>query len=117
MSIFKTGFFGYDNFKWILRELTKMYSGNETSFFSKKRIESGIAFIILQWGMIYWFVNNITVPVSTSSSVIHGISSSDLFLWASIEAVICGYTLSRIEKEKKENNDKSSDIPPAGDLK
>ena len=46
-------FFGWKNIKWFVTEIGKMYSG-KSSFFSKKRIESGAAFIIAQWGMIYF---------------------------------------------------------------
>jgi hypothetical protein len=51
----KNLFFGWENFKWLVRELIKMYSA-EKSFFSKKRIESGIAFVIGQWGMIFYLL-------------------------------------------------------------
>jgi hypothetical protein len=47
-------FFGWENIKWLIREVTNMYSSKE-SFFSKKRIESGIAFIVAQWGMISFY--------------------------------------------------------------
>ena len=36
----KRYFLGWENIKWIIRELGKMYSST-ISFFSKKRIESG----------------------------------------------------------------------------
>jgi hypothetical protein len=47
----KTYFFGWTNIKWFISEIGKMYSSKD-SYFSKKRIESGIAFAISQWGMI-----------------------------------------------------------------
>lgn len=84
----KKMFFGWENIKWFLKEILNMYS-SKTGFFSKKRIESGIAFIILQWGMVYWLELNV-----------EKITSSDLFIWATIECVICGYTLSKIESGK-----------------
>jgi hypothetical protein len=87
------GFFGWNNFKWICREVLKIYSSKEDSFFSKKRIESGIAFIILQWGMIHWLVFNVNM------------TSSDLLIWSGIECVICGYTISKIEDAKKSIKD------------
>jgi len=40
----KKFFFGWENIKWVISELGKMYS-SKPSFFSKKRIESGVAFI------------------------------------------------------------------------
>lgn len=86
----ETYFWGWGNIKWFCKEFMKIYSGVEDSYFSKKRIESGIAFIILQWGLIHWLVLNIDKC-----------TSSDLFIWSSIEATICGYVISKIEDSKK----------------
>jgi hypothetical protein len=71
------------------KELVKMYS-NQESFFSKKRIESGVAFVVLQWGMVHWLVLNVSK-----------ISASDLFVWATVNVAISGYVVSQIQKEKK----------------
>ena len=81
--------FGWTNIRFILTEIIKMYS-SKTSFFSKKRIESGIAFIIAQWGMIYFLLQK--MPVMTSS---------DLAIWAGIEFAVSGYIINQIQKEKK----------------
>ena len=48
-------FFGWTNVKWIFTEFMNIYS-TKKSFFSKKRVESGIAFIIAQWGMIFFLL-------------------------------------------------------------
>lgn len=88
----KKYFFGWENLKWFIQEIVKMYSGGE-SYFSKKRIESGLAFIILQWGMIHWFVVKI-----------ESITSSDLIMWAGVEAAISGYIISQIQSEKKNDS-------------
>ena len=88
----KKMFFGWENFKWLFKEILNIYSSKD-GFFSKKRIESGIAFAILQWGMIYWLKLNI----------LH-ISVSDLCMWAGVEAVICGYTINLIEKQEAKKN-------------
>lgn len=97
----KKMFFGWENFKWLFKELIKMYS-SQNAFFSKKRIESGIAFAVLQWGMIYWLKLNIL-----------NISVSDLCMWAGVEAVICGYTLNLIEKQDAK---KSADLVAKGEV-
>jgi hypothetical protein len=81
--------FGWTNIRFILTEIIKMYS-SKASFFSKKRIESGIAFIIAQWGMIYFLLQK--MPVMTSS---------DLAIWAGIEFAVSGYIINQIQKEKK----------------
>jgi hypothetical protein len=82
-------FFGWENIKWLIREIKNLYS-NEDSFFSKKRIESSIAFIVGQWGMIYFLTNNI-----------ENLTASDIVLWAGVEFAISGYIINAIQKEKK----------------
>lgn len=86
-------FFGWTNIKWLIKELVNLYS-NSSSFFSKKRIESGIAFLVGQWGMIYFLIKNIDK-----------LSTSDITLWAGLEFAIAGYIVSQIQKEKKFNEE------------
>lgn len=83
-------FFGWSNIKWFIKEIGNLYS-NKESYFSKKRFESGIAFIIGQWGMIYFLIEKIQT-----------LTSSDIALWAGIEFAISGYVLTQIQKEKRE---------------
>jgi hypothetical protein len=85
----KKWFFGWTNIKWLIKELINLYS-NANSYFSKKRIESGIAFLVGQWGMIYFLVKNIDK-----------LTTSDIALWAGVEFAIAGYIISQIQKEKK----------------
>lgn len=82
-------FFGWGNIKWLFQEVGKLYSAKD-SFFSKKRIESGAAFIIAQWGMIYFLVKKIDL-----------LTMSDLTVWAGIEFLVAGYTVTQIQSEKK----------------
>jgi hypothetical protein len=82
-------FFGWTNIKWLIKELINLYS-NANSYFSKKRIESGIAFLVGQWGMIYFLVKNIDK-----------LTTSDIALWAGVEFAIAGYIINQIQKEKK----------------
>ena len=89
MTIKKKWFFGWFNVKFLIKELVKLYS-NEPSYFSKKRVESGIAFIVGQWGMIYFLVQNIDK-----------LTTSDIALWAGVEFAIAGYIINQIQKEKK----------------
>jgi len=51
----KTYFFGWANLKWFITEISKMYS-SKPSYFSKKRIESGVAFAIAQVGMVFFLI-------------------------------------------------------------
>ena len=88
----KTYFFGWANLKWFIGEIGKIYSSKK-SFFSKKRIESGIAFIVAQWGMIYFLLEKISV-----------MTTSDLAIWAGIEFAVSGYIINQIQKEKKQDS-------------
>lgn len=85
----KKYFLGWENIKWFIKELIKMYS-NEKSYFSKKRVESGVAFIISEWGMIYFLVLKID-----------SLTSSDIAIWAAIQFAVAGYIINQIQKEKK----------------
>ena len=76
-----------EKINWLINEVGNLYS-DKPSHFSKKRIESGVAFIIGQWGMIYFLVNNID-----------DMTTSDLGIWSSIEFVMAGYTVYQIQKE------------------
>ena len=74
----KKWFFGWSNIKWLIKELIKQYS-DDKSYFSKKRVESGIAFVIGQFGMVYFLMINI-----------EKLTSSDITLWAGVEFAIAG---------------------------
>jgi hypothetical protein len=93
----KKYFFGWTNIKWFITEIGKQY-GNTDSFFSKKRIESGIAFGVGQIGMIFFLVKKYET-----------LGMSDVIMWASLEFAIAGYIVSQIQKEKKEE---SNENPP-----
>lgn len=73
---------------WLIVEFVKMFS-NEKSFLSKKRIESFVAFVVAQSGMIWFLLAHISK-----------MEISDIAFWASIEFLIAGYTVSQIQKEK-----------------
>ena len=90
----KKYFFGWGNIKKFITEIIKIYS-SKPSFFSKKRIESGIAFIIAQWGMIFFLLEKHSVLTMT-----------DLIMWAGVEFAISGYIIHQIQKEKKTEEQK-----------
>jgi len=104
----KTYFFGWTNIKKFITEFLKTYS-DQNSFFSRKRFEEFLAFIIGQWGMIYFLLVNI-----------NKISAGDFAIWAGIQFTLAGYILFQIQKEKKQtnttnisstdSNDKTTDI-------
>lgn len=87
-------FFGWQNIKWFFREIGNMYS-SKTSFFSKKRIESGVAFAVAQWGMIFFLLEKHSVLTMT-----------DLIMWSGVEFAISGYIIHQIQKEKKTEEQK-----------
>lgn len=82
-------FFGWKNTKWFIREIGKIYSP-KNSIFSKKRIESGVAFAIAQWGMIFFLLEKHSK-----------LSMTDLLMWAGVEFAISGYIIHQIQMEKK----------------
>lgn len=90
-------FFGWTNIKWFISEINKIYSGSTDSFYSKKRIESGIAFIIFQWGMIYYLLKHSSTMAMT-----------DMLLWAGIESAVAGYMINQIEKNNRAANEATS---------
>ncbi len=79
---------------WGVKELIKMYSSQD-SFFSKKRIESGIAFIIAEYGLIHY----LAIKIST-------MSTGDIVLWAAANFAVAGYSISKIQEEKKTKDEK-----------
>jgi hypothetical protein len=83
-------FFGWENIKWFIREIGKMYNGNK-SHFSKKRVESGVAFLIGQIGMLFFLYQKHEV-----------LTMSDFIMWATLEFAISGYIVNQIQKEKKD---------------
>jgi hypothetical protein len=88
-------FFGWTNIKWFITEIGKQY-GNSDSFFSKKRIESGVAFGVGQLGMIFFLAKKYETLVM-----------SDVIMWASLEFAIAGYIVSQIQKEKKDEENEN----------
>ena len=86
----KKWFFGWENIKWGIKELFKIYS-NSNSFFSKKRVESGIAFLIAQFGMIFFLIQKY-----------QGLSMGEFLLWAGAEFAVSGYIINKIQKEKEQ---------------
>ena len=85
-------FFGWTNVKWIFTEFMNIYS-TKKSFFSKKRVESGIAFIIAQWGMIFFLLEKHS-----------SLSMGEFLLWAAAEFAVSGYIINKIQKEKAVND-------------
>jgi len=83
---------GKNKIKWVSWELLKMFSG-EPSFFSKKRVDSGIAFFFAFWMTIFYLKNRI----------------DDMDIWSfgyvlTVWLFIAGYTLDKIQREKKFTN-------------
>ena len=80
--------FGITNIRWGIKELIKLGS-SQPSYFSKKRIESGLAFWLLLSGHSYWLI----VHITTMTAV-------DLTIWGSTLAIVCGYYTKQIENAK-----------------
>jgi hypothetical protein len=81
------------NVRWFITEIIKMYS-EEKSYFSKKILESGVAFLIAQLGMVFFLVKKIDI-----------MDVYELSIWAGMEFLIAGYTVTQIQKEKRGNKE------------
>ena len=86
----KNYFFGWTNIKWFIKEIGNLFS-SKPSYFSKKRMESGIAFIIAQIGMLYFLFKNIGT-----------MDTWDICFWAATEFAVSGYIITHIQREKKD---------------
>lgn len=74
---------------WLKNEILNIYSSQE-SFFSKKRVESGIAFLFAQIGMMtFLFIN------------LDAMDTGDIIAWSAVEFSVAGYTVAQIQWEKK----------------
>jgi len=84
-------FIGRNRMAWAVKELIKMYSANEKSYFGKKRIESGIAFVVAEHGAIFWLAKKYDV-----------MTTMDFCAWLTIQLFIAGWYVNQIQKEKVE---------------
>lgn len=85
----------YLKIKWFIQEIINIYS-NKPSYFSKKRIESGVAFIIAQWGMIFFLLEKHST-----------LTMGEFLLWAAAEFAVSGYIINKIQSEKKSTTEVS----------
>jgi hypothetical protein len=92
----KSYFFGWENIKWLCREIMNIYS-SKSSYFSKKRLESGLAFIIAQWGMIFFLLEKHST-----------LTMGEFLLWAAAEFAVSGYIINKIQKEKQPNSEETT---------
>ena len=86
-----------ENIRWFFTELMKIYSSQD-SYFSKKRIESGVGFIIAEWGMVFFLLKKYEI-----------MSTTDFAIWASMQFVVAGYMVNQIQKEKKSSEVSSTE--------
>lgn len=87
----------WKNIVWFFTELMNLWS-DKPSHFSKKRVESSIAFIIAQAGMIWYLVTHMAT-----------MDIYDFLMWAGAEFLIAGYTISQIQREKKKKPDNTGE--------
>jgi hypothetical protein len=80
-----------EKINWFFTEIVNIYS-TKKSFFSKKRIESGVAFVIAQWGMIFFLLEKH-----------EDLSMGEFLLWAAAEFAVAGWMINKIQKEKSDN--------------
>ncbi|MFZ4414183.1 MAG: hypothetical protein ACOYOV_13960 [Bacteroidales bacterium] len=89
-------FFSWSNFRWFIKEIMKLYS-DQPSYFSKKRVESGIAFVIAEWGAIFFLLNKWQL-----------MTTQDFGIWMGLQLAVAGYIINQIQKEKTTNNTESN---------
>ena len=80
----------WKNIVWFFKELMNLWS-DKPSHFSKKRVESSIAFVIAQTGMIIFLC-----------AKMDQMDIYEFLMWAGAEFLIAGYTINQIQKEKKQ---------------
>jgi hypothetical protein len=88
---------GWTNVRWFMIEMVNLYS-DKPSFFSKKRIESGLAFTIGQIAMIVYFITKYQT-----------ITMTDFMLWAGLEFTIAGYITYQIQRQGYHEDEYSSE--------
>jgi hypothetical protein len=89
------------NLKWFGAELMNLYS-SKPSFFSKKRIESGLAFLLAQLFMIiYFFYHYQKMEIGS------------LFTFVGIEFGVAGWNIYQIQREKRDGTttEVTEDVP------
>lgn len=79
----------WNNIIWFFTELLKMWS-NEPSYFSKKRVESSMIFVSVLATYIVYCIWNMRTMSATDFTIVSGAMM-----------VYGGYTVSAIQKEKK----------------
>lgn len=94
----KTLFFGWTNFKWLITELGKMGS-NQESYFSLKRCQNILAFSLFLYGWLLVLIQMVSKPLVMSECV----------LWAITLLSVCGYYTHKIQEEKITENKLKSD--------
>ena len=88
-------FIGWTNIKWLFKELIATCS-NKPSYFSKKRLQAWILFLGAIVSAAYWFWTHVDK-----------MTYSECIAFVSMLMVYAGYTMSTIQKEKKETRDDS----------
>jgi len=80
--------------KNLFNEILDIYS-DKPSRFSKKRIESGIGFLIAEYGMLKYL--NLRLAQSPIMPI------AEFLIWATAQFAVAGYIINEIQKEKKLN--------------
>lgn len=88
----KKYFFGWTNWKWLMKEFIAMYS-TKPSYFSKKRFESSVAFLSAIGTMLFYIHS-------------HWATITNGEVWADVALLfgIAGYAVRQIQNEKAERS-------------
>lgn len=91
------GFFGWENFKWLIREIQATFS-NKPSYFARKRIESFILFL-----------NSIVILDAWTYKNINTISWEGIIAIFGAQMIYAGYQVQQIRKDILHINQKTNE--------
>lgn len=89
--------FGWTNIKWFIKEVVKTMS-DQSTYFSKKRVQEWILFITAWVTSLVWFVYHFK-----------GMDIGTLLAYTGTLFVYAGYQTIQIQREKKKTNGKTED--------
>ncbi len=88
----KQMFWGWTNIKWFLREINKMGSETEKSFYSYKRFQTFSSYRVFLFGWV----------LVLGALIKRGADVYEFLAWASPLLLVAGHTLILTERAKKE---------------
>ena len=76
--------------KALIRKIFDIYS-NKPSYLSKKRVESGLAFVVGEIGYVIYFIYNLD-----------SLTTTEVIALSTLQFTIAGYLVNNIQKQKRD---------------